>query len=321
MKKLLSLLLCGSVVLASASVETHIATAQPTASKQLISTKNVGPFRYILSQEQDAYRLRIQLPAQLPSAEKVPEIFTLENPARVVIDVPIVGKLLTRDDALPSSMFSRVRIGEHPGKTRIVLDVRGATPPFHLMRRSDSTSEYSAELFFPYRKEAQTAPQAVAKPNPPQSQKTPKYTKRTIRVRNVKTATLRKRSRSPLLARARMRPPRAVYRQKRKGGFRNRMVPGGVAVKVSEHFRKSFSDDREMQKAIRYRSGKDGSLTAIQIVLDRVDGHTFTKADTNEYVLRLTNVKEAEMRIFVQPGMQLESSTDSSGLTLKVLER
>lgn len=57
-----------------------------------------------------------------PSAMKA-EIFEVENPRRLVIDLPVTVSKLNRTVASPNqNLITAIRFGAHPGKVRIVLD-------------------------------------------------------------------------------------------------------------------------------------------------------------------------------------------------------
>ena len=54
-----------------------------------------------------------------------PTVFTTEDPARVVVDIPMKGTpQRTQKMKLNHSLFSGMRLGTHPNKTRLVIDMK-----------------------------------------------------------------------------------------------------------------------------------------------------------------------------------------------------
>lgn len=70
--------------------------------------------------------LKVESPA-LSSAE----IFGIENPWRIVIDIPGVSTSKNSSSLLSTTLLKAVRIGRHENKMRIVLDVAGSGLPEH----------------------------------------------------------------------------------------------------------------------------------------------------------------------------------------------
>jgi|GEM_PF-6867024 len=80
-----------------------------------------------------------------------PKVFSIENPARLVIDIPGVIADSARSLGLNSKVASSIRLGQHPDKTRLVLDLTGETPPHYSSSVNDDgsvlsiTSSYSSD--------------------------------------------------------------------------------------------------------------------------------------------------------------------------------
>lgn len=60
----------------------------------------------------------------------VPTVFTVDEPSRVVVDIPMSNKpQRTRKMALNHPYFSGMRLGTHPNKTRVVLEMKKEFAP------------------------------------------------------------------------------------------------------------------------------------------------------------------------------------------------
>jgi type IV pilus assembly protein PilQ len=65
------------------------------------------------------------------------ESFTLENPDRLVIDLPgLASKLTSSPVEVGTAAVQRIRVGQHAGKVRVVVDGGGAADPFEGRRVS-----------------------------------------------------------------------------------------------------------------------------------------------------------------------------------------
>ena len=60
---------------------------------------------------------------------EAPEVFTLDNPPRLVIDLPKVEVKGSKKTELKSDKITGIRVGVHPGKARIVIDLVSPTVP------------------------------------------------------------------------------------------------------------------------------------------------------------------------------------------------
>lgn len=100
---------------------------------QEITESHLGPLSFSLVRDGDLRELTITL----KSAAAV-SVFPIENPARIVVDIE--GLALSRLPALSvaqDAIVHGVRLGIHPGKLRIVLDLAGNAPPPHSWELAD----------------------------------------------------------------------------------------------------------------------------------------------------------------------------------------
>jgi hypothetical protein len=60
----------------------------------------------------------------------ISEVFALENPSRLVIDVLDIQSRRSFSETIKHTLFSSLRIGIHPSKTRLVFDINYPQQPF-----------------------------------------------------------------------------------------------------------------------------------------------------------------------------------------------
>lgn len=92
------------------------------------------------------YALSISSSASTTNAI-VPTVFTLDNPARIVVDIPGFPSRAAKTIDLSDGRFSAIRVGLHHDKTRLVLDVAGNKLPQYSVD-SASANEVGVELNF-----------------------------------------------------------------------------------------------------------------------------------------------------------------------------
>ncbi len=94
------------------------------AADALASTK-VGDLSIKLIKESEGSYL-VSLSAGSPVE---PSMLVVENPLRFVIDVPGIGSRASQTVAVHDAEIGALRVGSHPDKTRIVLDLKGSAAP------------------------------------------------------------------------------------------------------------------------------------------------------------------------------------------------
>lgn len=93
-----------------------------------------GPLKIALSRiDKGKYQLNIKFPGV--GADVEPQVFVVENPTRLVIDIPGKFGKSAQSLNLKDSELSSLRLGLHPDKTRIVVDIKKA-----------SSAEFSTKL-------------------------------------------------------------------------------------------------------------------------------------------------------------------------------
>ncbi|MCI0672339.1 MAG: AMIN domain-containing protein, partial [Myxococcaceae bacterium] len=100
------------------------------------------------------------------------EVLQLENPARLAVDVYDVS-LAARAPKSKGGPISEVRVGEHGGKVRLVLDVRGAMPAYRVARRADGFDVVLGVAAEQAKSETPKAVVATAAPTVPVRPETP----------------------------------------------------------------------------------------------------------------------------------------------------
>lgn len=59
-----------------------------------------------------------------------PDVMVIDNPTRLVVDVPGKPSKAPQNVTVRDSSISAIRVGAHPDKTRIVLDIRSGAPQY-----------------------------------------------------------------------------------------------------------------------------------------------------------------------------------------------
>ena len=77
-----------------------------------------------------------------------PEIFALENPPRIVIDLPKVDVRGSKKTEIKNNLITGIRLGVHPGKARIVIDLGSAAAPAFAVRAANGTAPLGVKLDF-----------------------------------------------------------------------------------------------------------------------------------------------------------------------------
>jgi signal transduction histidine kinase/ActR/RegA family two-component response regulator len=104
---------------------------QSSAAKTLTSISASG-ISVELTEDQPNYQLTVKSPADDSGLDaSKAEIFTLESPSRLIVDIPVKKNLKPLSKKLEHNIFSAVRVGSHPGKIRIVVDIKNTEKVTH----------------------------------------------------------------------------------------------------------------------------------------------------------------------------------------------
>ncbi len=96
------------------------------ANAQQIAELTGGGVNLTVGESSTGLGVTVSAPNITPGNTKV---FALENPARLVIDLPKVSIKGDKERAVDHSAVHALRIGVHPDKTRIVIDLSGEKKP------------------------------------------------------------------------------------------------------------------------------------------------------------------------------------------------
>ncbi|MCB0322994.1 MAG: AMIN domain-containing protein [Bdellovibrionales bacterium] len=265
-------------------------------------------------------------------------IFTLRDPPRIVIDLP--KKLNVTKEALRIShpVFSQLRVGSHPTKTRIVLDLKGTEVPRYRLRQDPAGGNWMLSVWFPEAPSpAGEEPTMVAKsPSAPTSTTTP-------RAGPVKSATLRPsepkapavRAAKPRTTRtspathptARALPPRVPPRTPvvpnipfvrarllsptTTGKYVMWQVPGGVIIRIRPSASEAAPQRLEHQaevKSVEYARSADGALDTIEVEIAELQSYALERLDERQYVLKLFYANP-------EPALETEANCAPPGTT------
>lgn len=100
----------------------------PAAASPLAHAKASGLSVRLDGAARGQYRLVID---SASPQSRPPEVLVVENPTRLVVDVPGVPSKSASSVAVRDGTVKAIRIGVHPDKTRIVLDIAGSALPEH----------------------------------------------------------------------------------------------------------------------------------------------------------------------------------------------
>ena len=115
----------------------------PALAAPIVSVRE-GGLAIVLSEHKEGFTLALGTNS---STGIVPEIFTLESPGRLVVDVPGFQAKSSRSIPIRHGNFSSLRIGVHQGKIRAVFDLKGQVPSYILSGKSGA-NEFSVRFGF-----------------------------------------------------------------------------------------------------------------------------------------------------------------------------
>lgn len=110
--------------------------SQPAAAQQeLVSLRDTG-LVYVLSESGGDIRLTITPEGGVTSLKHdlTANVFAIENPTRLVIDVPQHRSKSPYSVPLNHPVVSGLRLGVHPDKTRLVVDIKDSRQPDYSVR-------------------------------------------------------------------------------------------------------------------------------------------------------------------------------------------
>ncbi|MCB0358790.1 MAG: AMIN domain-containing protein, partial [Bdellovibrionales bacterium] len=104
----------------------------PPAVAESIASVEAGGLQFDLQRLEErgsgVYRLSIREQSGAP-VDALPEVFTLENPTRLVVDVPGYAARSSFRTTVNDSWVRLARVGVHPSKVRLVFDLAGSSVP------------------------------------------------------------------------------------------------------------------------------------------------------------------------------------------------
>lgn len=109
------------------------------AAENLTALKHAGlQIRLMSRPEQPAGEFVLSLERAEGDGPLTADVFSLENPVRLVVDVPNVAVQSAKQVELRNDKVSALRIGIHPNKMRIVIDSRLRQAPVYSVAADDS---------------------------------------------------------------------------------------------------------------------------------------------------------------------------------------
>ncbi len=117
------------------------------------------------------YRLTIRRSANdKPQATIAPTVFSLENPPRLVVDVSGHQSRSPFEQALNDQHLSKIRIGVHPEKVRLVLDLKRPAQVDYTVIPDKFTGAVSVDFVFGGRRETPTPTASTEEPIEPETE-------------------------------------------------------------------------------------------------------------------------------------------------------
>lgn len=94
----------------------------------------------------DDFTVRLQSKTGSPLPR--PQVFPITGPARLVIDIPKITSKAAQTIEVSHPRVTAVRVGVHPDKTRVVLDLGGDAAPAFAVRRASEGEGYDIPVSF-----------------------------------------------------------------------------------------------------------------------------------------------------------------------------
>lgn len=302
------LLACGLI---SALLLLFSLSSNAVAEEQIAEFSS-GPLSFSLSLDDGDYQLLLGSKERIANSEegKNARVFTLQNPARLILDLPFVVELTKAEVKVNNSIVSGVRFGSHPGKTRIVLDLNENSAPIHTLREDPAGDALALRFWFPQERGTSEESFRANLDEAIRSRKSQEEAK----VAATKTATLRKTQASPPRTRysKQAEKPKVAKKAEKKAepsylrarldtplpaiGAAATRVPGGVVIRLRSSNGPQTAEQREFEgsllKAIQYIKTDKGKLNAIRIEVSNLQNYLLERVNEEEYALRLFGTKE-----------------------------
>ena len=113
------------------------APAQALASDRL-ALLDLPEIEIVLEERSTAHFALSLVSKQTGGGAKIAaDVFSLENPSRLVIDLPSIALKNKEPISLESEYISAIRLGAHEDRTRIVLDVASSLPPKYTVETNE----------------------------------------------------------------------------------------------------------------------------------------------------------------------------------------
>ena len=119
------------LLLSSYFFSTNLDLSSALAEKPLAQLKSAGLLISLYQEDNSDERYHLSIQPKHPRMDEMEniEVFALENPGRLVIDVPNKRLKSAKRLSLDAPHLETLRLGVHPDKMRIVLDMKVNTPP------------------------------------------------------------------------------------------------------------------------------------------------------------------------------------------------
>ncbi len=102
-------------------------------SQNLASFSQSGVDYALEAEGKDSFVFAIRSDQGISISEE--DILVLENPNRLVVDLKDIASKAAKNIAVKSQFISAIRVGIHPDKTRIVLDIKARQNPSYQLKK------------------------------------------------------------------------------------------------------------------------------------------------------------------------------------------
>jgi len=301
-----------------------ILNAPMAFAEESVAEFSSGPLSFSLSQDQGDYQLLVGTGGQIPNHRGAlnAKVFSLKNPARLIIDLPFVVDLTKDEVKVNDQIVKGVRFGTHPGKTRVVLDLNEKNAPRHSVREDPAGDALAIRFWFPS-KTSEPEESFVANidkalegiQQDSLNKQTPASTTKsaTLRRKNVRSqrasakpqvTKVRPKSRVAATPKRTNKKTTASYSRAKLNspirhlGVSSRQVAGGVVIRLrlpgSQQSVPHSTSEKSILSSIAYTHGEDGRLSAIRIEVSNLQNYLLENVGKEEYALRLFGTAESK---------------------------
>lgn len=125
-----------------------LGVASSVMAAPIAELKDVGGFKITLQQKEKSKRTFLLSIREGKTTEQrfFPEVLVLENPSRLVIDIPNHASKVAQTKNLTNEHLAAIRVGQHPDKVRVVIDVKDNALVHYQLPSTISPDSYSIEF-------------------------------------------------------------------------------------------------------------------------------------------------------------------------------